>query len=85
MSLDLGFYESPQFYDHLYRARSDASTRPLALLESSGGLLQNTITLVAMAAVLIPYGLWLPPAPAQKSPTRARHHDRQRRKLGSGV
>ena len=62
VELDLAFYEMPQFYDHLYRARSDASSRPLALLESSGGVLQNTITLVAMAAVLIPYGLWLPPA-----------------------
>lgn len=62
VSLDLAFYETPEFYDHLYRARSDASTRPLALLESSGSLLQNTITLAAMAAVLVPYGLWLPPA-----------------------
>jgi hypothetical protein len=36
-----------------------------------------------------PAGLKLPPPgaaePAQKRPTRARHHDRQRRKLSSGV
>ena len=32
----------------------------LALLESLGGLLQNSITLVAMAALLLPYGAWLP-------------------------
>jgi ATP-binding cassette subfamily B protein len=61
-SVDLAFYEIPDFYDHLFRARSDASSRPLAMLESSGGLLQNSITLLAMAAVLIPYGAWLPPA-----------------------
>src|SRR5881396_14405 len=61
-SVDLAFYETPDFYDHLYRARGDASNRPLALLESSGSLAQNSITLVAMAAVLIPYGTWLPPA-----------------------
>ncbi|OLE41521.1 MAG: multidrug ABC transporter ATP-binding protein, partial [Cyanobacteria bacterium 13_1_40CM_2_61_4] len=54
------FYETPDFYDHLYRARGDASNRPLALLESSGSLVQNSITLVAMAAVLMPYGTWLP-------------------------
>ena len=31
-----------------------------SLLENSGSLLQNSITLLAMAAVLIPYGAWLP-------------------------
>src|SRR3989449_6268992 len=61
-SVDLAFYETPDFYDHLYRARGDASNRPQALLESSGSLVQNSITLIAMAAVLIPYGTWLPPA-----------------------
>ncbi len=61
-SVDLAFYETPDFYDHLYRARGDASNRPLALLESSGSLVQNSITLIAMAAVLLPYGTWLPPA-----------------------
>src|SRR5205823_5505850 len=34
--------------------------RPLSLLESVGGLLQNGMTFVAMAAILLPYGLWLP-------------------------
>jgi ATP-binding cassette, subfamily B, bacterial len=62
ISVDMGFYEMSEFYDHLHRARSDATNRPLALLESSGSVLQNGITLVAMAAVLIPYGPWLPPA-----------------------
>ena len=62
VSVDMGFYEMSTFFDHLHRARSDAATRPLALLESSGSALQNTITLVAMAAVLLPYGWWLPPA-----------------------
>jgi ATP-binding cassette subfamily B protein len=62
ISVDMGFYEMADFYDGLHRARNDATNRPLALLESSGSLLQNGITLVAMAALLIPYGLWLPPA-----------------------
>jgi ATP-binding cassette subfamily B protein len=61
VSVDMGFYEMSTFYDHLHRARADAATRPLALLESSGSALQNSITLVAMAAVLLPYGIWLPP------------------------
>jgi len=61
-SVDLAFFETPDFHDHMYRARVDASNRPLALLESSGSLVQNTVTVVAMAAVLIRYGAWLPPA-----------------------
>ncbi|MBW1895565.1 MAG: ABC transporter ATP-binding protein, partial [Deltaproteobacteria bacterium] len=62
VAVDLSFYESPDYFDRLHRARDDAGYRPLTLLESIGGILQNGITLVAMAAVLIPYGLWLPVA-----------------------
>lgn len=60
IAADLAFYDSSEFYDHLHRARGEASYRPVALLESLGSLLQNAITLVAMGAVLIPYGPWLP-------------------------
>ena len=60
ITVDLAFYESPAYYDRLYRARSDASSRPLALLESVGSLVQSTITLLGMATVVIPYGVWLP-------------------------
>ncbi|MGG6296561.1 ABC transporter ATP-binding protein [Leptolyngbya sp. AN02str] len=60
IAVDLAFYESSEFYDHLDRARSDAAGRSLSLLENTGGLLQNTITLLTMAAILLPYGLWLP-------------------------
>jgi ATP-binding cassette, subfamily B, bacterial len=59
-AVDLGFYESPEYYDHLHRARVEASYRPVALLDSLGSLLQNAITLVAMGAVLLPYSFWLP-------------------------
>jgi ATP-binding cassette subfamily B protein len=62
MSADMGYFEMSAFYDHLHRARTEAASRPLALLESSGSVLQNGITLVAMAAVILPYGWWLPPA-----------------------
>jgi len=58
--LDLAFYDSPEYYDHLHRARYEASHRPVTLLENLGGLLQNSITLVAMVLVLLPYGWWLP-------------------------
>src|SRR5262245_50126055 len=61
-SVDFAFYETPDYYDRMYRARVDASNRPLTLLESTGSLVQNGVTVVAMAAVLVPYGAWLPPA-----------------------
>ena len=56
---DLAFYEFPDYYDHLHRARSEASYRPVALLENLGSLFQNGITLFAMGAILIPLGPWL--------------------------
>jgi len=60
--IDLAFYDSPDFYDRLHRARSEASYRPVQLLESLSGILQNCITLAAMLAVLAPFGLWVPVA-----------------------
>ncbi len=62
IAVDLAFYEMPEYYDRLDRARSDASYRPVALVAGLGQLVQDGITLVAMAAVLIPYGMWLPAA-----------------------
>jgi ATP-binding cassette subfamily B protein len=58
--VDLAFYESPEYHDRLDRARNDLSSRPLALLESGGNLLQHAITLLALGALLVPYGVWLP-------------------------
>lgn len=60
VAVDLAFYESPDYHDRLERARNDLNSRPLALLESGGSLLQNIIALAAMGALLIPYGVWLP-------------------------
>jgi ATP-binding cassette subfamily B protein len=60
IAVDLGFYESPQFHDRLDRARNELSTRPLALLESMGSLLQNSITVVTIVLLLLSYDLWLP-------------------------
>jgi len=58
--LDLSFYEQSGYYDKLHRARNDAAHKPLELIESLGSLAQNSITLVAMASVLIPYSIWAP-------------------------
>jgi ATP-binding cassette, subfamily B, bacterial len=60
IAIDYACYESSEYNDYLDRAREGAASRSLALLESTGSLLQNSITLFAMAAILLPYGIWLP-------------------------
>ena len=60
INADLSFYEQPEFFDHLHRARSEARNRPAGLTAQIGSLLQNSITFAAMGAVLIRFGLWLP-------------------------
>ena len=55
--VDIAFYDTPEYHDHLHRARDEARYRPVALLENAGSLLQNGITLLAMAAILLPYGV----------------------------
>ncbi|MHB8869725.1 MAG: ABC transporter ATP-binding protein [Thermoleophilia bacterium] len=59
VELDLAYYETPEYHDHLHRAQGEALHRPLALVEGLGTLLQNSVTFVAMLAVLVPYGWWL--------------------------
>lgn len=59
---DYAYYESPEYYDELYRVLEESQNRPLALLTSVGGFLRDAIALVAMATVLLPYGLWIPAA-----------------------
>jgi ATP-binding cassette subfamily B protein len=60
VTVDLAFYETPEYFDHLQRAQGDGSARSLALLENTGSLLQGSLTLLAMAAVLVGYTPWLP-------------------------
>lgn len=58
--LDISFYDTPGYYDQLHRARIDALSRPAALIENAGSLMQSLITLVAMGGVLLTFGVWIP-------------------------
>src|SRR5206468_258856 len=60
ISVKMSFYDFPEYYDHLHRARDEASRRPAALVDVTGALLQNTVTSLGVALVLVPYGVWLP-------------------------
>ncbi len=57
---DLAQFESPEFHDRLHRARHDSHGGPTALVQSLGSLVQFTITLGAMAVVLVSFGWWVP-------------------------
>jgi ATP-binding cassette subfamily B protein len=59
-ALDMSFYESSEYHDRLHQALSEAGSRPLALLENSGSLVQSSITLIAMGTVLLSYSPLLP-------------------------
>jgi ATP-binding cassette subfamily B protein len=60
LQLDLSFYDTPAYFDQLHRARVDALSRPTALIENAGALLQSLITLLAMGGVLLSFGIWIP-------------------------
>lgn len=62
ITVDLAYYDLPDYFDHLHRAQREAGYRPVLLLESLGSLAQNGLTLTAMAVILVPYGPWLPAA-----------------------
>ena len=52
VSLDMEFYDLPEFYDHLHRAQSEAYYRPAVLIQSLGGLIQQGLLLLSMMLVL---------------------------------
>jgi ATP-binding cassette subfamily B protein len=60
LHLDLAFYDHPEYYDQLHRARVDAISQPLALLESLGSLVQNGLGFLVLAGILWTYAGWLP-------------------------
>lgn len=57
-TLSLAQFEDSEFYDKLTRARREASVRPLALVNKTFSLLQNTISLASFAFLLIQFSPW---------------------------
>jgi ATP-binding cassette subfamily B protein len=58
LGLDLRWFEDADFYDKLTRARREASSRPIALVTESFGLVQSVITLVGYALLLVRFSGW---------------------------
>ncbi|QEA39318.1 ABC transporter ATP-binding protein [Pistricoccus aurantiacus] len=57
-TLSLAQFEDSEFYDKLTRARREASTRPLSLVNKTFGLLQNAISLASFAVLLVQFSPW---------------------------
>jgi ATP-binding cassette, subfamily B, bacterial len=55
LRLSLAQFEDSEFYDKLNRARQEASTRPLSLVNRTFSLIQNGIVLVSYAGLLIQF------------------------------
>ncbi|MGC1329637.1 ABC transporter ATP-binding protein [Pseudomonas sp.] len=57
-TLSLLQFEDSAFYDKLVRVRRDASTRPLGLVNKGLGLVQNLISLISFAVLLVHFSPW---------------------------
>lgn len=56
--LSLTQFEDSELYDKLTRARREASTRPLGLVNKTFSLLQNAISLTSFGVLLIQFSPW---------------------------
>ncbi|MDI5920714.1 ABC transporter ATP-binding protein [Halomonas sp. LR5S13] len=57
-TLSLEQFEDSEFYDKLTRARREASTRPLGLVNKTFGLAQNAISLASFGVLLVQFSPW---------------------------
>ena len=58
LTLDLRHFEDPKFYDKLTRARREASSRPLSLVQQNFQILRSVLTLAGYAALLLRFSPW---------------------------
>ena len=58
LTLDLAHFEDSEFYDKMSQARSQASSRPLALISRTFGLGQSALTLITFSGLLLNFSIW---------------------------
>jgi ATP-binding cassette subfamily B protein len=59
LRLELRHFEDPEFYDKLTRARREASTRPLSLIQSNFQVVRGGLTLIGYIALLVRFSGWM--------------------------
>lgn len=58
ITLELAQFEDSEFYDKLTRARREASSRPLSLVNRTFGLGQNLVSLISYGVLLVQFSPW---------------------------
>ena len=58
LTLELAQFEDSEFYDKLTRARREASSRPLSLVNRTFGLAQNLVSLISYGVLLVQFSPW---------------------------
>jgi ATP-binding cassette subfamily B protein len=61
LTLDLAFFEHPDYYDRLQNARREGSYKPVELINDTFQIVQNAITLVSFAVLMLRFSPWLVP------------------------
>jgi ATP-binding cassette subfamily B protein len=59
LTLKLRHFEDSEFYDKLTKARREASSRPLSLVQENFQVLRNGLTLAGYIALLVAFSPWL--------------------------
>jgi ATP-binding cassette subfamily B protein len=62
VTLDLQYYENPQYYDTLHRAQQEAQSRPIHITTSLMQIIQNGVSLVAMLGLMFIFHWIIPVA-----------------------
>ena len=58
LTLDMAHFEDADYYDKMSLAQRGASTRPLSLIDSTFGIVQNTLSLVGLISLLLNFSIW---------------------------
>ena len=59
LTLDLAFFEHPDYYDKLQNARREGGYKPVELINDTFQIVQNAITLASFAVLLVRFSPWL--------------------------
>lgn len=59
LTLDLSYFEDSDFYDRLQNARRDGGYKPVELINDTFLIVQNLITLISFALLMLRFSPWL--------------------------
>lgn len=59
LTLDLAYFEDSDFYDRLQNARREGGYKPVELINDTFLIVQNTITLISFALLMLRFSPWL--------------------------